>query len=211
MDLSDLRRDFALKTLDENDVLPDPYAQFEVWFQEAVESKALEPNAMNLSTVGKDMKPSSRTVLLKQVKAEGFIFFTNYESRKARQIEENPYGALTFVWNELERQIRIEGLIKKISPKDSDAYFERRPQASKLGAWASPQSGWIPNRKYLEDLMKEFENEFKDKEVKRPDNWGGYVLKPDLIEFWQGRPNRLHDRIQYTLKRGLWNIERLAP
>jgi pyridoxamine-phosphate oxidase len=211
MDLSDLRRDFALKTLDEKDVLPDPLAQFEVWFQEAVESKILEPNAMNLSTVGRDMKPSSRIVLLKQVKAEGFIFFTNYESRKAKQIEENENVALTFLWNELERQVRIEGIAEKISPRDSDSYFERRPQASKLGAWASPQSEPIPDRKYLENLMTEFEERFMDKEVNRPHNWGGYVVKPALIEFWQGRQNRLHDRIQYSLSGGMWTIRRLAP
>ncbi|MDU1906440.1 MAG: pyridoxamine 5'-phosphate oxidase [Dysgonomonas sp.] len=211
MDLSDLRRDFALKTLDEKDVFPDPFAQFEVWFQEAVDSKVLEPNAMNLATVGKDMKPSSRIVLLKQVKAEGFIFFTNYESRKAKQIEENGNVALTFLWNELERQVRIEGIAEKISPRDSDSYFERRPQASKLGAWASPQSEPIPDRKYLESLMAQFEDRFIDKEVNRPHNWGGYVVRPVLIEFWQGRQNRLHDRIQYTLIEGVWTIQRLAP
>ena len=211
-DLYNLRRDFILTTLDETDMTPSPIDMFERWLNEAVESKAPEPNAMILSTVAMEGKPSSRVVLLKQVKPEGFIFFTNYESRKAIQIEENRYCALNFVWHELERQVRIEGIAEKIPAEESDKYFEVRPLKSKLGAWASPQSRPIPNRQYLETLMLDFEMRYKGKEVMRPANWGGYIVKPFLVEFWQGRSNRLHDRMQYTLNDdGLWKLERLAP
>lgn len=211
IDIFDLRREFTLKTLDEKDVLDNPIAQFGVWFDEAVRSNVLEPNAMILSTVGIDLKPSARVLLLKQVKEEGFVFFTNYESRKASQIAENPNASLTFIWHELERQIRVEGIIEKIPSKESDSYFESRPVASKLGAWASPQSQVIPNREYLEQLVMDFNARFKGIEIIRPDNWGGYILKPLLIEFWQGRKSRLHDRIQYCNIDGNWKIERLAP
>lgn len=211
IDISDLRRDFTLKTLDVKDVLANPVAQFEIWFKEAIEAEALEANAMNLATVGYDLKPSSRIVLLKQIRSEGFVFFTNYESRKAKQMEENPNCALTFIWNELERQVRIEGHVEKIPPKESDFYFERRPVASKLGAWSSPQSAIIPDREYLEALVMDFEQRFADVEIERPGNWGGYLVRPVLIEFWQGRANRLHDRIQYTYENNRWIINRLAP
>nr|WP_297163369.1 pyridoxamine 5'-phosphate oxidase [uncultured Dysgonomonas sp.] len=211
VDISDLRRDFTLKTLDAEDVLPNPIQQFEVWFQESIEARVLEPNAMNLATVGFDLKPSSRVVLLKQIRSEGFVFFTNYDSRKAQQIAENPNCALTFIWNELERQVRIEGRAEKIYPEESDAYFERRPVGSKLGAWSSPQSTIIPSREYLEMLVADFEQRFEGVDIKRPENWGGYLVKPVLIEFWQGRKSRLHDRIQYTHLEGDWKINRLAP
>lgn len=211
IDIYDLRREFRLKTLDEKDVSVDPLSQFEFWFKEAVEANALEPNAMALATVGYDLKPSCRIVLLKKVQSEGFVFFTNYESKKGIQIEQNPYCALTFVWHELERQVRIEGIVEKLSEKDSDQYFEVRPVASKLGAWASPQSVEIPNRAYLENLVADFELKFKDTEIKRPHNWGGYIVKPRLIEFWQGRESRLHDRIQYSLIDSNWSIKRIAP
>lgn len=211
VDISDLRRDFTLKTLDAEDVLPNPIQQFEVWFQESIEARVLEPNAMNLATVGFDLKPSSRVVLLKQIRSEGFVFFTNYDSRKAQQIAENPNCALTFIWNELERQVRIEGRAETIYPEESDAYFERRPVGSKLGAWCSPQSTIIPSREYLEMLVADFEQRFEGVDIKRPENWGGYLVKPVLIEFWQGRKSRLHDRIQYTHLEGDWKINRLAP
>lgn len=211
VDISDLRRDFTLKTLDAEDVLPNPIQQFEVWFQESIEARVLEPNAMNLATVGFDLKPSSRVVLLKQIRSEGFVFFTNYDSRKAQQMAENPNCALTFIWNELERQVRIEGRAEKIYPEESDAYFERRPVGSKLGAWSSPQSTIIPSREYLEMLVADFEQRFEGIDIKRPENWGGYLVKPVLIEFWQGRKSRLHDRIQYTHLEGDWKINRLAP
>lgn len=210
-DLFNIRRDFTLKTLDESDVLSDPMDMFEQWLNEAIIAKALEPNAMNLATATPDGKPSSRMILLKQIKPQGFVFFTNYDSKKAYQITLNKYCALTFVWNELERHVRIEGIVEKTSDAESDSYFEVRPAKSKLGAWASPQSRAIPDRKYLEGLINEYESKFKDKNIVRPQNWGGYIVKPYLIEFWQGRSNRLHDRIQYVLEDGAWEVERLAP
>lgn len=211
INIFDLRRDFTLKTLDVTDVLADPIKQFEVWFKESIDAEVLEPNAMNLATVGLDLKPSSRIVLLKEVRDEGFVFFTNYDSRKAQQLSENPNCALTFIWNELERQVRIEGRVEKIHPEESDAYFERRPVGSKLGAWSSPQSAIIPNREYLEELVADFEQKFADVEIKRPNNWGGYLVRPILIEFWQGRKSRLHDRIQYMSVNNCWEVNRLAP
>ena len=211
-DLFNIRRDFTLKTLDESDVLSDPMDMFEQWLNEAIIAKALEPNAMNLATATPDGKPSSRMILLKQIKPQGFVFFTNYDSKKAYQITLNKYCALTFVWNELERQVRIEGIVEKTSDAESDSYFEVRPAKSKLGAWASPQSRAIPDRKYLEGLINEYESKFKDKNIVRPQNWGGYIAKPYEIEFWQGRPNRLHDRILYQLQPDFdWKISRLAP
>lgn len=210
-DLFNIRRDFSLKTLDEKDMLVDPIQMFEQWFNEAILSEVLEPNAMNLATATLVGRPSSRIVLLKQVRPEGFVFFTNYESRKAREIEQNKYCALNFVWHELERQVRVEGVIEKISEEDSDSYFEVRPEKSKLGAWASPQSQVIPNRQYLEKLIIDFESHFLGKEITRPKNWGGYIIKPYLIEFWQGRSSRLHDRMQYLQDDNGWKIERLAP
>lgn len=211
IDISTLRREFVLKTLDEKDVDTNPIVQFEKWFREAIDSQVLEPNAMSLATVGTNMRPSCRVVLLKKVKSDGFVFFTNYNSRKGHQITENPYCALTFMWHELERQVRIEGYIEKLPSEESDDYFEVRPTASKLGAWASPQSEEIPNREYLEGLVSDFEQRFEGKEIKRPLNWGGYIIKPTLIEFWQGRASRLHDRIQYFLEGDSWSIKRIAP
>lgn len=210
-DLFNMRRDFMLKTLDEKETLANPMAMFELWFNEAVAADALEPNAMNLATATPAGRPSSRVVLLKQIKPEGFVFFTNYDSKKGHQIKDNKYCALNFVWHELERQVRVEGVVEKISAKDSDAYFEVRPEKSKLGAWASPQSKVVLNRQILEGLVVAFEKKFTGKEVKRPENWGGYIVKPSLIEFWQGRSSRLHDRIQYLLVDGQWEIARLAP
>lgn len=209
--LFDLRRDFTLKALDESDLLPDPLVFFKCWLDEAISAEAMESNAMNLATADKDGRPSSRIVLLKQVRPEGFVFFTNYESKKAEQIKENKYCALNFVWHELERQVRVEGVVEKVSPSESDLYFEMRPAKSKLGAWASPQSAVIPDRNYLEQLMVDFSSRFGGVEIPRPQNWGGYIVKPYLIEFWQGRASRLHDRIQYRLTVEGWQMERLAP
>lgn len=211
MDLFDMRRDFSLKILEEKNIPRNPIILFEHWLKEAIIAKALEPNAMNLATATPDGKPSSRVVLLKQITNGGFVFFTNYNSKKGTQIDCNKFCALNFVWHELERQVRVEGIVKKISEVESDSYFELRPEKSKLGAWASPQSNVIPNRSYLEELMVDFQNKFSDRKINRPKNWGGYVVKPFLIEFWQGRSNRLHDRIQYTLEEKNWNIVRLAP
>lgn len=212
MDIFDLRRDFSLKTLSESDVNVDPIKQFETWFNEALQADVYEPNAMVLSTATPDGKPSSRLVLLKQFGNEGFVFFTNYDSDKGHQLAENPYCALNFAWHELERQVRIEGIVERISADASDKYFEVRPTKSKLGAWASPQSSVIPDRKHLEKLMDDFFLKFAGQQVTRPDNWGGYIVKPAMLEFWQGRSNRLHDRIRYRLNdANEWIIERLAP
>ncbi len=208
MDIASLRKDYSLKQLREKDVLKNPILQFEKWLQEAIDVQAQEPTAMTLSTVGKDGKPSSRVVLLKGIERDGFLFFTNYESKKAKQIDENPFVALNFVWHELERQIRIEGKIEKLVSEKSNDYFNSRPEQSKISASVSPQSQVVPNRNYLENLVKQFEK----KNIRRPINWGGYIVKPNLIEFWQGRSNRLHDRICYTkTKNETWKIERLAP
>ena len=210
-DLFDMRRDFSLKSLEEKDITGDPMIFFDQWLDEAIKEQALEPNAMVLSTSTADGKPSSRVVLLKQTKPEGFVFFTNYDSKKGRQLAADKYCALNFVWHELERQVRIEGIAEKLPEEESDRYFEVRPEGSKLGAWASPQSRVIPDRVYLENLVAMFDEKYKDKPIPRPLNWGGYIVKPTLIEFWQGRKNRLHDRIQYSLIEDKWLIERLAP
>lgn len=210
-ELNSLRKEYSLKSLSETEVKPTPFDQFDQWMREAVEAKLPEPNAMTLATSTFEGKPSARVVLLKHYSTDGFSFFTNYESRKAKQILQNPYAAMVFYWPELERQVRIEGKVQKASDAQSDQYFKTRPEGSKIGAWASPQSAVIPNRKYLERLMADFEEEFKGKPIKRPPNWGGYVLIPTLFEFWQGRPNRLHDRIQYSLVNNVWKVERLAP
>lgn len=211
MDLFNLRRDYKLQSLDEKEVALNPIEMFRKWFDEAIVSDILEANAMSLATATLDGKPSSRIVLLKQIVPEGFIFFTNYDSKKGTQLSENGYCALNFNWLELERQVRIEGIAEKTSPAESDSYFEMRPHKSKLGAWASPQSQPIADRGYLDDFMLQMESEYATKSIARPQNWGGYVVKPYLIEFWQGRPNRLHDRIEYRLQDNNWIISRLAP
>lgn len=211
IDLFTLRRDYKLQSLDEKEVMLNPIKMFQKWFDEAIASDILEANAMSLATATLDGKPSSRIVLLKQIVPDGLIFFTNYDSKKGKQLSENSYCALNFNWLELERQVRIEGIAEKISPAESDSYFEVRPHKSKLGAWASPQSQAIANRDYLDYLMLRMESEYAAKSITRPQNWGGYIVKPYLIEFWQGRPNRLHDRIEYRLQDANWVINRLAP
>ena len=209
--IQQLRREYNLKQFNESEVNPNPLLQFEEWFNDALNAECVEPNAMTIATSTFEGKPSARLVLLKDFGNHGFSFFTNYDSKKGRQILQNPYGALVFWWAELERQVRIEGKIVKVNDDESDRYFRKRPEGSKIGAWASPQSQPIPNRKYLESLQSDFKEEFSGKTIKRPPNWGGYALQPNLYEFWQGRPNRLHDRIQYTLLNDEWQIERLAP
>ena len=211
MDLFDIRRDFSLKTLDESDVLADPLEMLALWIDNAMEAEALEPNAMTLSTVSAEGKPSSRVVLLKELKPVGLVFFTNYDSRKGREIETNRYAAVNFIWHELERQVRVEGIISKLSEVESDTYYNIRPRDSRIGAWASPQSQIIPNRQYLEERVSNYAKEFEGKEINRPANWGGYIIEPELIEFWQGRKNRLHDRIEYKKEAGIWVTKRLAP
>lgn len=211
MDIFDRYNDLTPHFLDERNVDNNPMKQFDLWFNEALLSGEAEVGAMVLSTVTLNGKPSSRAVLLKQIKQEGFVFFTNYDSRKGTQLDMNPHCALNFVWKVLDRQVRIEGIASFVSPEESDSYFDSRFVGSKVGAWASPQSRVIPSREYLENLVSDFEGKFKEKSIFRPSNWGGYIVRPYMIEFWQGRENRLHDRIQYIIENGSWKIERLAP
>jgi len=210
MNLADLRRDYALKTLDESQVDRDPLRQFETWMQEALGAQLPEPTAMHLATVGADGRPSGRIVLLKGVDAEGFVFYTNYESRKGRELAANPVAAITFLWKELERQVRIEGSVGKVSVAESDAYFASRPMPSRIGAWASPQSQAIDSRAWLVASIAKATLAHGHAPT-RPPHWGGYRLVPDRLEFWQGRQSRLHDRVHYTREGEGWRIRRLAP
>ncbi|MCF8373835.1 MAG: pyridoxamine 5'-phosphate oxidase [Bacteroidales bacterium] len=196
---------------DEGQVSADPLELFALWINDAHQAEIPEHNAIALSTVDTGGKPHVRMVLLKKFDSEGFVFFTNYNSPKAKQLSENPKAAFVLFWSLLEKQIRVEGSIQILSANASDEYFDSRPEGSKIGAWASPQSQPIPNRQYLENLKSDFEEAFQDKPIKRPDFWGGYLLKPDKIEFWQGQPDRLHNRIEYSLVEGEWRIQRLAP
>jgi len=210
--IANLRKDYSSQSLLETDVEPNPIDQFQKWWNEAVKSEIDEVNAMTLATASSDGIPSARIVLLKGIDKNGFVFFTNYKSYKAVHLEENPKACLVFFWKELERQVRITGLVKKISEKESDEYFLSRPVGSQIGAWASNQSQVIESREWLQNKVLKLTEEFKQKELKRPAYWGGYVVAPVIIEFWQGRPSRLHDRIQYTLgEDGNWKIERLSP
>jgi pyridoxamine 5'-phosphate oxidase len=207
-----LRKEYSLAGLTEDAVASEPLAQFQKWFHEAMNAEIAEPNAMVLATVAPDGQPSTRTVLLKGADERGFSFFTNYESRKARELAANPRASLTFPWIELERQVCIEGTVGKLSREESDQYFRLRPRGSRLGAWTSPQSSIIPGRAFLEERLRQLEAQYPGEEIPTPPNWGGYVLTPAQIEFWQGRPNRLHDRIRYTRQGdGSWLIERLSP
>ena len=200
-----------LASLLESEVDANPLVLFNRWLEDAIKANVPEPTAMTVATSTFEGKPSARMMLLKSANEDGFAFFSNYESRKARQISQNPYAALVFFWPLLERQVRVEGKIAKVSSRESDTYFKSRPVGSKIGAWASPQSQVIPNRRYLDNLKSDYQEEFAKREINRPDNWGGYTLEPYLIEFWQGRPDRLHDRLQYRLVNEEWILERLAP
>jgi pyridoxamine 5'-phosphate oxidase len=207
-----LRREYSGKPLKKSDVNQDPIKQFSVWFDEAVDAVKADPNAMLISTVDSEGKPSSRTVLLKGFDTEGFLFYTNYNSRKAKHIEHQPSVSLTFYWPDLMRQIHIEGMAGKVSAEKSDAYFQTRPSSSKRSAWASQQSDIVANREQLEKQLKDIEKKYAGSEIPRPPHWGGYRVKPLRIEFWQGRLNRLHDRICYVLQENKeWKIERLSP
>ena len=210
-DIAAIRKEYKLRSLSKINVDADPIKQFGAWWLDALNSSIDEVNSMTLATASADGIPSARIVLLKGYDAAGFVFYTNYNSFKSKQMEENPRACLVFFWKELERQVRITGIVERVKETESDAYFVSRPEGARVGAWASPQSEVIPNRDWLEAKEKEYADLFKSKSLERPDHWGGYRVKPVSIEFWQGRPNRLHDRIQYTLSEGSWVIERLAP
>ncbi|MCX6291903.1 MAG: pyridoxamine 5'-phosphate oxidase [Bacteroidetes bacterium] len=210
--IKSLRNDFEFLTLNQEKVSKNPITQFEQWMENALEVKVQEPNAMTLATVGKNGQPDARIVLLRGVDKNGFSFFTNYKSLKGREIRENKKVCLNFYWPEVARQVRITGIIEKISSRASDEYFQSRPRESQIGAWASEQSAAIENRGVLEKKFVEYEKKFTGKKISRPPHWGGYAVKPAAIEFWQGRASRLHDRILYEKKRnGLWKISRLSP
>ncbi|MCP2729621.1 pyridoxamine 5'-phosphate oxidase [Limnofasciculus baicalensis] len=210
--IADLRKDYTLHGLSETDALPNPFTQFKIWFDQALSAQLSEPNAMSIATASLDGKPSVRMVLLKDYDERGFAFFTNYNSQKGQQLRENPWGAVAFWWAELERQVRIEGQVEQVSPEESDSYFQNRPRASQLGAWTSAQSEVINNREVLEQRLAKFQQEYENKEVPRPPHWGGFRVIPTIIEFWQGRPNRLHDRLIYKKQdNGSWIIQRLSP
>lgn len=211
--IADIRRDYKLKSFEESDAAHNPFHQFTNWWEEAIHSNIDEVNAMTLATVNSAGKPSARTVLLKGYTEEGLVFFTNYNSAKGQNILSNPNAALLFFWKELERQIRIEGVVEKIASAESDAYFNSRPIGSRWGAWASPQSTIIPDRKFLENNFLKITEKYPDENsVPRPSNWGGYIVKPNQFEFWQGRTSRLHDRILYKQKYvNEWIKMRLAP
>lgn len=211
LNIADIRKDYKLQTLLGTDVAADPIVQFDKWWDDAVKSEITEVNAMTLATATADGIPAARIVLLKGYDKSGFIFFTNYQSHKGKEMEQNANVCLVFFWKELERQIRITGAVEKISAAESDAYFTSRPVGSRIGAWASPQSAVIANRQVIENSSKEFEQQFAEGNIPRPPHWGGYIVKPVQMEFWQGRSSRLHDRIQYSLHNGSWSIERLAP
>jgi pyridoxamine 5'-phosphate oxidase len=209
--IADIRKDYILHALSETDVVSNPMNQFTKWWAEAIDSKIEEVNAMTLATATKDGKPSARIVLLKGIDKGGFEFYTNYESHKGQEMAENENVALVIFWKELERQIRIEGTVAKLSDVDSDNYFLSRPKESQLGAWSSPQSSVIASRNLLEENLQQTIQKFEQIAITRPPFWGGYMVTPNLIEFWQGRASRLHDRIEYKLENSNWVINRLAP
>ncbi|HEY9728036.1 MAG TPA: pyridoxamine 5'-phosphate oxidase [Chroococcales cyanobacterium] len=210
--VANLRKDYTFQGLSEADAQPDPFRQFKIWFDQALAAELPEPNAMTISTVTSDGKPSARMVLLKDYDEQGFVFYTNYESHKGQQLLQNPWGAITFWWAELERQVRIEGRVAQVSAAESDEYFHSRPRNSQLGAWVSAQSQVINNREVLEERLQQLEKEYKNKEIPRPPHWGGFRVIPTAIEFWQGRPSRLHDRLLYRCSEdGTWKIQRLSP
>lgn len=211
-DVAGLRQEYSRFGLRESDLHPDPIEQFTKWFNDAVASEIVEPNILTLATATADGFPSARTVLLKGYDGRGFIVYTNQQSRKGRELAENPRASLVFWWDRLERQVIIQGTVTPVSPEEADAYFRVRPRGSQIGAWVSRQSTVVESRDVLERRLEELEKEFEGKEIPRPEYWGGYVVKPHSIEFWQGRPNRLHDRLRYRLSdTGNWIIERLSP
>lgn len=212
-DLSNYRKNYDKSELIEGEIPEDPMNLFKRWFHEAEDFGGIdEVNAMTIATIGLDGFPKSRVVLLKQFTYEGFIFYTNYDSEKGKSLDANPNVCLSFFWHTLERQVIIKGIAEKTAPILSDQYFDTRPDGSKLGAWVSPQSQVIPSRAFLETNLKKLETAFEGKAIPRPDNWGGYLIRPQSVEFWQGRPNRLHDRIRFVMENEIdWKAERLAP
>ena len=212
MALADMRRDYSLAGLLEKDLATNPFRQFEQWFQEAEAAKIAEPNAMTLATAGRDGRPSARTVLLKGCDGRGFVFYTNYESRKGRELDANPRATLLFPWVAMERQIIIEGTVTRVSREAAEAYFHSRPRGSQLAAWASPQSTAVAGRAVLEESYRVVDKKYEGRTVPLPPNWGGFRLAPETVEFWQGRRSRLHDRLRYRREPGGdWVVERLAP
>ncbi|QIB51232.1 pyridoxamine 5'-phosphate oxidase [Pseudomonas sp. OIL-1] len=209
--IADLRRNYTRDGLFESQAPNEPYSLFATWFEQAVEIETTEANAMMLATVDDAGQPHLRTLLLKGVDEHGFVFFSNYHSAKGEQLRTHPQAAMTFWWHDLERQVRIEGVIERISDEESDAYYHSRPLGSRLGAWASPQSQVIEGREVLERNLAELEAQYAEQSPPRPPHWGGYRLRPQFVEFWQGRPSRLHDRLRYRLESGVWQRERLAP
>ncbi|MCX7555199.1 pyridoxamine 5'-phosphate oxidase [Marinicella sp. S1101] len=211
MDIGEIRKEYTQFGLNREDLAASPFAQFEKWFQQAREAELKEVNAMSIATVRADGMPQVRTVLLKLFDQRGFVFFTNYNSAKAQEIDANPQASLLFPWLDLERQVRISGQVEKISKAESFKYFTSRPKGSQLGAWISEQSQVISSRTVLKTLMNQVKEKFKDGKIPLPDSWGGYRIMPESFEFWQGRANRLHDRFKYELNEGHWHINRLAP
>jgi len=210
--IADLRKDYALQALAEAEAHPNPFQQFQLWFDQAIAAQLHEPNAMTLATATKTGTPSARIVLLKGFDSRGFVLYTNYNSRKGQELAENPQAVLVFWWAELERQVRIEGRVEKVSESEADDYFQSRPRGSRLGAWTSNQSQVISDREVLEQRLQALTAQYQDQEIPRPPHWGGYRVVPSAIEFWQGRPSRLHDRLRYCQgEDGQWLIERLAP
>ena len=211
MDAASLRKEYTRAGLDRADMKPDPLLQFHQWFEETLAADLHEPNAMIVATATPDGRPSARTVLLKGYDERGFVFYTNYEGRKAGELDANPACALLFYWGELERQVRIEGHATRLSDSESDAYFASRPRGSRLGAWASEQSRPVEDRSVLEERVRELEARYEGREIPRPPFWGGYRVEPEVVEFWQGRESRLHDRLVYGRTGDGWQIERLQP
>lgn len=209
--LYQMRQEYAAGSLNEKEMAVDPIQEFEEWMDAAIKAGLSEPNAMTVATATADGKPSARVVLLKEFNNDGFIFFTNYNSRKGKELKANPFAAVLFDWHDIERQVRIEGMVEKLSEEESDEYFNSRPESAKIGAWASPQSRIIKNRYELEKLQEEIEEQFDEMPVHRPGHWGGFLIRPAAIEFWQGRANRMHDRIVYYKTEEGWTMHRLAP
>lgn len=210
-DIGKFREEYGIGSMVESQMDTDPLKQFKIWFEQAIHAQVPEPNAMTLATADTKGQPSMRIVLLKEISEQGLTFYTNYQSRKAHDIAENPWAALNFFWYSMERQVRMEGSVQKVSREQSEAYFQTRPRGSQLGAWVSPQSQVIPDRDHMEKKLQQYQERYRDQDIPCPPHWGGFLLKPHLIEFWQGGAHRLHDRLQYRIENNGWSLCRLAP